>query len=107
MIKGKLGNMMKQAQKMQQDLKKVQDELATLKVVGEASGGKVKVILTCNNITEKVSIDPSMFTGQEDDLELLQDLVKLAINDGLQKVKQLSDSRMESVTSGISLPPGF
>ncbi len=107
MIKGKLGNMMKQAQKMQQDLKKVQDELATLKVVGEASGGKVKVILTCNNITEKVSIDPSMFTGQEDDLELLQDLVKLAINDGLQKVKQLSDSRMESVTSGISLPPGL
>ena len=53
MIKGKLGNMMKQAQKMQQDLKKVQDELATLEVVGEASGGKVKVILTCNNITEK------------------------------------------------------
>ena len=107
MIKGKLGNMMKQAQKMQQDLKKIQDELATLEVVGEASGGKVKVILTCNNIMEKVSIDPSMFTGQEDDLELLQDLLKLAINDGLQKAKQLSDSRMESVTSGISLPPGF
>ena len=107
MIKGKLGNMMKQAQKMQQDLKKVQDELATLEVVGEASGGRVKVILTCNNITEKVSIHPSLFTGQEDDLELLQDLLKLAINDGLQKAKQLSDSRMESVTSGISIPPGF
>ena len=107
MIKGKLGNMMKQAQKMQQDFKKIQDELATLEVVGEASGGKVKVILKCNNTTEKVSIDPSMFTGQEDDLELLQDLLKLAINDGLQKAKQLSDSRMESVTSGISLPPGF
>ena len=64
MIKGKLGNMMKQAQRMQQDLKKIQDELARLKVVGEASGGKVKVILTCNNVMEKVSIDPSMFTGQ-------------------------------------------
>ena len=54
MIKGKLGNMMKQAQKMQQDLKNIQGELATLEVVGEASGGKVKVILTCNNIMEKV-----------------------------------------------------
>ena len=107
MIKGKLGNMVKQAQKMQQELKKIQDELATLEVVGEASGGKVKVTLTCNNVTEKVSIDPSMFAGQEEDLELLQDLIKLAINDGLKKAKQLSDSKMESVTSGISLPPGF
>ena len=107
MIKGKLGNMMKQAQRMQQDLKKIQDELARLKVVGEASGGKVKVTLTCNNVMEKVSIDPSMFTGQEEDLGLLQDLIKLAINDGLQKAKQLSDNKMESVTSGISLPPGF
>ena len=99
--------MVKQAQKMQQELKKIQDELATLEVVGEASGGKVKVTLTCNNVTEKVSIDPSMFAGQEEDLELLQDLIKLAINDGLKKAKQLSDSKMESVTSGISLPPGF
>ena len=107
MIKGKLGNMMKQAQRMQQDLKKIQDELATLKVVVEASGGKVKVTLTCNNVMEKVSIDPSVFTGQEEDLELLQDLIKLAINDGLYKAKQLSDSKMESVTSGISLPPGL
>ena len=107
MIKGKLGNMMKQAQRMQQDLKKIQDELATLKVVGEASGGKVKVTLTCNNVMENVSIDPSMFTGQEEDLELLQDLIKLAINDGLYKAKQLSDSKMESVKSGISLPPGL
>ncbi len=107
MIKGKLGNMMKQAQKMQQDLKKIQDELATLEVVGEASGGKVKATMTCNNIIKRVWIDPSMFTGQEEDLELLQDLVKLAINDGLQKAKQLSDSRMESVTSGIPIPPGF
>ena len=107
MIKGKLGNMMKQAQKMQQDLKKIQDELATLEVVGEASGGKVKVTLTCNNIIERIRIDPSMFTGQEEDLELLQDVLKIAINDGLEKAKQLSDSRMKSVTSGISIPPGF
>ena len=107
MIKGKLGNMVKQAQKMQQELKKIQDELATLEVVGEASGGKVKATLTCNNIIERVWIDPSMFTGQEEDLELLQDLVKLAINDGLHKAKQLSDSKMASVTSGISLPPGL
>ena len=107
MIKGKLGNMVKQAQKMQQELKKIQDELATLEVVGEASGGKVKVTLTCNNVTEKVSSDPSMCAGQEEALELLQDLIKLAINDGLKKAKQLSDSKMESVTSGISLPPGF
>ena len=107
MIKGKLGNMMKQAQKMQQDLKKIQDELAMLEVVGEASAGRVKVTFTCNNVLEKVSIDPAIFTGKEEDLELLQDLLKLAINDGLRKAKQLSDSKMESVTSGISLPPGF
>ena len=98
---------MKQAQKMQQDLKKIQDELATLEVVGEASGGKVKATLTCNNIIERVWIDPSIFTRQEEDLELLQDVLKLAINGGIQKAKQLSDSRMESVTSGISLPPGL
>ena len=107
MIKGKLGNMMKQAQRMQQDLKKIQDELATLEVVGEASGGKVRVTLTCNNMIEKVWIDPSIFTRQEEDLELLQDVLKLAINDGIQKAKQLSDSRMKSVTSSISLPPGL
>ena len=107
MIKGKLGNMMKQAQKMQQDLKKIQDELATLEVVGEASGGKVRVTLTCNNMIEKVWIDPSIFTRQEGDLVLLQYVLELAINDGIQKAKQLSDSRMESVTSGISLPPGL
>ena len=107
MIKGKLGSMMKQAQKMQQDLKKVQDELATLEVVGESSAGKVKVTLRCSNILEKVFIDPSLFSGKEEDLEVLEDLLKIAFNDGLQKAKHLSDTRMESVTSGIPIPPGF
>ena len=107
MIKGKLGNMMKQAQKMQHDLKKVQDELAELSVIGEASAGKVKVTLTCNNILKNVTIEPALFSGNEDDLEVLEDLLKIAINDGLAKAKSLSDSKMESVTSGISLPPGF
>ena len=107
MIKGKLGNMMKQAQKMQQDLKKAQDELAKLQVVGEASAGKVKVTFACNNVLETISIDSSLYSGKEDDLELLEDLLKIAINDGLQKAKNLSDSKMESLTSGISLPTGF
>ena len=107
MIKGKLGNMMKQAQKMQHDLKKVQDELAELEVVGEASSGKVKVTLTCNNVLRQVVIEPSLFTGAAEDLEVLEDLLKIAFNDGLQKAKNISDSRMQSVTSGISLPPGL
>ena len=98
---------MKQAQKMQQDLKKAQDELAKLQVVGEASAGKVKVTFACNNVLETISIDSSLYSGKEDDLELLEDLLKIAINDGLQKAKNLSDSKMESLTSGISLPPGF
>ena len=107
MIKGKLGNMMKQAQKMQEELKKVQDELSTLQVEGEASSGKIKIKLTCNNVFQKVFIDPSLFSGNKEDLEVLEDLLKIAINDGIKKAKHLSDSKMESVTSGISLPPGF
>ena len=107
MIKGKLGNMMKQAQKMQEDLKRVQDELANLTVVGEASSGKVKVTLTCNNSMEKVIIEPSLFSGKTEDLEVLEDLVKIAVNDGLQKAKNVSDKKMASVTAGIPLPPGF
>ena len=104
MLKGKLGNMMKQAQKMQQDMAKVQEELGNLLVTGESASGKVKVTVSCSNIVKMVDIDPSLRIGEEEELELLQDLIKIATNDALSKAKKISDDKLGAVTAGISLP---
>ena len=103
MLKGKLGNMMKQAQKMQQDMAKVQEELGNLLITGESASGKVKVTVSCSNIVKMVEIDPSLNIGEEE-LELLQDLIKIATNDALSKAKKISDDKLGAVTAGISLP---
>ena len=104
MLKGKLGNMMKQAQKMQQDMAKAQEELGNLLVTGESGSGKVKVTVSCSNIVKTVDIDPSLFMGEEEELEVLQDLIKIAINDALSKAKKISDDKLGAITAGMSLP---
>lgn len=105
MFKGGLGNMMKQAQQMQERMQKAQAEIANLEVVGEAGAGLVKVTMLGNHNVRRVSIDPSLFV--DDDAEMLEDLVAAAINDAVRRVEQTSREKMAEVTGGMNLPPGF
>ena len=104
MMKGGLGGMMKQAQQMQQNMQKVQAELATVEVEGQAGSGMVKVTMTCAHEVRRVSLDDSVLT---DDKEMLEDLIVLAVNDALKKVELTSQQRMSGFTSGLGLPPGM
>ncbi|MFW6380196.1 MAG: YbaB/EbfC family nucleoid-associated protein [Halorhodospira sp.] len=103
-MKGGLGNMMKQAQKLQEDMQKAQEEIAAMEVVGEAGAGMVKVTMTGRHEVRKVEIDPSLF---EDDREMVEDLVAAACNDAVQKIQRESQERMSSMTEGLGLPPGM
>ena len=103
-MKGGLGGMMKQAQQMQQNMQKVQAELATVEVEGQAGSGMVKVIMTCAHEVRRVSLDDSVLT---DDKEMLEDLIVLAVNDALKKVELTSQQRMSGFTSGLGLPHGM
>jgi len=103
-MKGGLGNMMKQAQKMQADLQKAQEEVAKLEVTGESGGGLVKVTMTGKHEVRRVEIDESLMG---DDKEMLEDLVAAAINDASHRVTEKSQEQMSGVTAGINLPPGF
>jgi hypothetical protein len=95
---------MKQAQQMQDNLKKAQDQLAGVEVEGQSGAGLVKVVMTCRNDVKRISIDPSLLA---DDKDMLEDLVAAAVNDALRRAEQTSSERMASVTSGLPLPPGF
>jgi DNA-binding YbaB/EbfC family protein len=95
---------MKQAQQMQDNLKKAQDELAGVEVEGQSGAGLVKVTVTCRNDVKRVLIDPSLMG---DDKEMLEDLVTAAMNDALRRAEQTAAERMASVTQGLPLPPGF
>lgn len=99
-----MGNMMKQAQQMQEKMKKAQDELATLEVTGEAGAGMVKVTMTCNHNIRRVDIDPSLM---DDDKDMLEDLVAAAMNDAVRRVAETSQEKMAGVTGGMNLPLGF
>ena len=103
-MKGGLGGMMKQAQQMQQNMQKVQAELATVEVEGQAGSGMVKVTMTCAHEVRRVSLDDNVLT---DDKEMLEDLIVLAVNDALKKVELTSQQRMSGFTSGLGLPPGM
>ena len=103
-MKGQLGNLMKQAQKMQADAQKAQEEIAKLEVEGQAGGGLVKILMTGNHEARRVSIDDSLLG---DDKDMLEDLVAAAINDASQKVKKTTEERMGAVTSGMNLPAGM
>lgn len=104
MFKGGMGNMMKQAQQMQEKMKQAQDELANLEVTGESGAGLVKVIMSCNHNVRRIDIDASLM---EDDKEMIEDLVAAAINDAVRRVAEMSQEKMGSVTGGMNLPPGF
>jgi len=104
MMKNQLAGLMKQAQQMQDNLKKAQDQLAGVEVEGQSGAGLVKVIMTCRNDVKRISIDPSLLA---DDKDMLEDLVAAAVNDALRRAEQTSSERMASVTSGLPLPPGF
>jgi len=104
MFKGGMGNMMKQAQQMQENMKRAQDELAKSEVVGESGAGMVKVTMTCNHNVRRVEIDPSLMG---DDKDMVEDLVAAAINDAARRVQETTQEKMSSVTGGMNLPPGF
>lgn len=104
MMKNQLAGLMKQAQQMQDNLKKAQDQLALIEVEGQSGAGLVKVVVTCRNQVKRVTIDPSVMG---DDREMLEDLVTAAMNDALRRAEQTASERMSSVTSGLPLPPGF
>jgi DNA-binding YbaB/EbfC family protein len=95
---------MQQAQKMQESLKKAQDELALIQVQGESGGGLVTIIMSGKREARKVTIDNSLLN---EDKDMLEDLVAAAINDAVNKVAKLKKEKMSDVTAGIPLPPGF
>ena len=103
MIKGGLGGLMKQAQQMQENMKKVQDQLATVEVEGQSGGGMVKVVMTCRNDVRRVAIDPSVM----DDKEMLEDLIAAAMNDAVKKAETTTQEKMGGFTAGLNLPPGM
>jgi DNA-binding YbaB/EbfC family protein len=103
-MKGNIGQLMKQAQAMQEGMRRVQEELATLEVEGQAGAGLVKVTLTCKYDVKRVSIDPSLVG---DDREMLEDLVAAAFNDATRRVEATVAERMGGLTAGMGLPPGL
>jgi nucleoid-associated protein EbfC len=104
MMKNQLAGLMKQAQQMQDNLKKVQDELAQVEVEGQAGSGLVKVTMTCKHDVRRVAIDPSLFT---DDKDMLEDLVAAAFNDAVRNAEAVSQEKMGKATAGMPLPPGM
>jgi len=101
---GGMGGLMKQAQKMQEDMKRMQEEVAQAEVTGEAGAGLVKVVMNGRHDVKQVSLDDSVM---QEDKELLEDLLAAAVNDAVRKVEEYSQEKMSSVTSGMQLPPGF
>lgn len=104
MMKGQLAGLMKQAQAMQDNLKRAQEELALLEVEGQSGAGLVKVVMTCKHDVKRVTIDPSLLA---DDKDMLEDLVAAAFNDAVRRAEQLSSEKMSKLTAGLPLPPGM
>ena len=104
MMKNQLAGLMKQAQQMQDNMKRAQDELAQMEVEGQAGAGLVKVIMTCRHDVKRVKIDASLVA---DDRDMLEDLVAAAVNDAVRRVESTTQEKMSGLTSGLPLPPGF
>jgi DNA-binding YbaB/EbfC family protein len=103
-MKGGLGNLMKQAQQMQENMRKAQEELARTEVEGQAGAGLVKVVITCSFAAKKVAIDPSLLG---EDKDMLEDLVMAAFNDAVAKAQAATQAKMAGFTAGLNLPPGM
>ncbi|BBL35094.1 nucleoid-associated protein YbaB [Nitrosomonas stercoris] len=104
-MKANLGNLMKQAQQMQENMKAMQEKLATIEIEGQAGAGLVKVIMTCRHDVKRIDIDSSLLA--DNDKEMLEDLVAAAVNDAVRKVETATQEHMASVTSGLGLPAGM
>jgi DNA-binding YbaB/EbfC family protein len=102
-MKGNLAGLMQQAQKMQEEMQKAQEELAAMEVTGEAAGGLVKVTMTGKHAVKRIAIDPSLL----DDHEMLEDIVTAAVNDAVNRVATTMQDRMSGMTAGLNLPPGM
>ena len=104
--KGGLGGLMKQAQKMQEEMKRAQEELADLEVTGSAGGGMVEIVLTGRHEVRRVNIDPSVF---DDDREMLEDLLTAAFNDAVGKVEKMMQEKFSGMAGGLGgmMPPGM
>ncbi|MBI3529617.1 MAG: YbaB/EbfC family nucleoid-associated protein [Betaproteobacteria bacterium] len=104
MMKGQLAGLMKQAQQMQENLKKAQEEIAAMEVEGQAGAGMVKVTMTGRHDVRRVNIDPSLMG---DDKDMLEDLIAAAVNDAVRRVETVTQEKMGGLTSGFGLPPGM
>ena len=104
MMKNQLSGLMKQAQAMQENMKRAQDELAAIEVEGQSGAGLVKVVMTCKHDVKRVAIDPSLLA---DDKDMLEDLVAAAFNDAVRRAEDVSQEKMGRLTAGMPLPPGM
>lgn len=104
MFKGGMGNIMKQAQQMQDKMQKAQEDIAKMEVTGEAGAGMVKVTMLGNHNVRRVELDESLM---EDDKEMIEDLLAAAVNDAVRRVQEASKEKMADVTGGMAMPPGF
>ena len=100
-MKGGLGNIMKQAQAMQENMQKAQEELANTEVVGQSGAGMVEVVMTCRHDVKKVTIEPELM---HDDKEILEDLIAAGFNDAVRKVEKATEEKMGGLTSGLNIP---
>jgi len=103
-MKGGIGNLMKQAQLMQENMKRMQEQLGQLEVEGQAGSGMVKVLMTCKHDVRRVSIDPRLLAEER---EMLEDLVAAAFNDAARQVEATVQEKIAGVTAGMPLPPGL
>jgi len=103
-MKGGLAGLMKQAQQMQENMKRMQEQLASVEVEGQAGAGMVKVVMTCRYDVKRIAIDDSLL---KDDKEMLEDLVAAAFNDAVRKVEATTQEKLGGMTAGMGLPPGF
>jgi DNA-binding YbaB/EbfC family protein len=104
MMKNQLAGLMKQAQQMQENMRKMQEQLATVEVEGQSGAGLVKVVMTCRHDVKRVTIDPSLLG---DDKDMLEDLVAAAFNDAVRRAEATTQEKMGGLTAGLGLPPGF
>ena len=104
MMKNQLAGLMKQAQAMQENMKRAQEELGSIEVEGQSGAGLVKVVMTCKHDVRRVAIDPSLLGG---DTDMLEDLVAAAFNDAVRRAEAVSQEKMGKLTAGLPLPPGM
>ena len=103
-MKGAMGNLMKQAQKMQEDMQKAQQEVANMEVEGQAGGGMVKVVMNGRHEIRRVELDDSLM---QDDKEMIEDLLAAEVNDAVRRVEQQTQEKMAGITAGLNLPGGM